>query len=179
MKATASVLLALVAICARSQTSPAINRPEQGRAHLDRLEWTLLAGDAAARGLDAYSTTRAVSRGAHEVFLPSPIADHAPAMAGYSAAEVGAQYWIARRLSSRHRRLAHWIAAADISVTTPFAIHNLLLPDLAPAPPWTPPPGAPTPPPIPIPDVARVRAERFAIAMNNDDRPEGVGMPVK
>lgn len=103
--------------------------PESPTPHLDRAEWALLATDAAIRGLDVYSTRWAYSAGNKERFLPGFIANHTPVMALYSGGMVYAQYWVARKLSARrHRRLAYAMTAADISVTAPFAIHNLFLP---------------------------------------------------
>jgi hypothetical protein len=97
--------------------------------HLDRAEWALLATDAAARGFDVYSTHWAESAGNKERTLPGWIANHPPVMALYSGGMVYAQYWVARRLSAhRHRKLAHVMTLADISITAPFAIHNLFLP---------------------------------------------------
>jgi hypothetical protein len=96
---------------------------------LDRAQWALLATDAAARGLDVYSTHWAESAGNKEGTLPGWIANHPPVMALYSGGMVYAQYWVARRLSAhRHRKLAYAMTAADISITAPFAIHNLFLP---------------------------------------------------
>lgn len=103
--------------------------PDAPKPHLDRTEWALLATDAAVRGLDAYSTHYAISRGATEVVLPGWIANHAPVMALYSGGVVCAQYWVARKLiAHHHRKLAYVVAAADVAITAPSAIHNLLPP---------------------------------------------------
>lgn len=103
--------------------------PDAPKPHLDRLEWSLLATDAAARGLDVYSTHYATSRGAQETVLPGWIANHAPIMALYSGGEVAAQYWIARKLvAHHHRKLAYVVTMEDVAITAPSAIHNLFLP---------------------------------------------------
>lgn len=96
------------------------------RPKIDRTEWALLASDAAARGLDVYSTHRALAAGNREVVLPGWIADHVPVMALYSGGIVAGQYYTARRLR-RHPRLAHLIAGADVSITLPSAVRNLYM----------------------------------------------------
>lgn len=117
-------LLLLSAIAASAQPLPEAPQPR-----LDRTEWILLGADAATRGLDTYSTWWAESAGNKEGVLPGWIANHPPVMAIYSASIVGAQYYAARKLTEHHHRgLAHLAAALDISVTLPFAVHNLFLP---------------------------------------------------
>ena len=103
--------------------------PEAPKPHFDKTEWALLATDAAARGLDVYSTHWAEQAGNKEGTLPGWIANHPPVMALYSGGVVYAQYWMARRLFAHgHKKWAYAVTAADISVTAPFAIHNLYLP---------------------------------------------------
>ncbi len=75
------------------------------RPRFDRTEWALLSADAAVRGLDMYSTHRALSGGI-----------------------VLGQYYAARKLFPRHRTLAYLITAADVSITAPFAVRNLYMP---------------------------------------------------
>jgi hypothetical protein len=121
--------LLVVALMFAAVSSFAQTLPEAPKPRLDCVEWELLATDAAARGLDIYSTHWAESAGNKEGTLPGWIANHPPVMALYSGGMVYAQYWIARRLfAHRHRRLAYAVTAADISITAPFAIHNLFLP---------------------------------------------------
>ncbi len=98
------------------------------RPRFDRTEWALLSADAAARGLDVYSTHRALSGGNREATLPGWIVNHPPVMAAYSGGIVLGQYYAARKLFPRHRKLAHLITAADVSITAPFAIRNLYMP---------------------------------------------------
>jgi hypothetical protein len=117
MKAVALLLLFSVAALGQ-ETKP----------HIDKTEWALLAADASARSLDVYSTHWALKAGNKEGTLPGWIADHPPVMALYSGGMVAGQYFVARKLSPRHRKLAHFITAMDITVTAPFAVHNLFLP---------------------------------------------------
>lgn len=124
MKVFSAVVLFVLVSAMRAQTLPEAPKP-----HLDRIEWSLLAADAAARGLDVYSTHWAESTGNKEGTLPGWIANHPPVMALYSGGVVAAQYYVARKLFKHgHRRLAYAITAADVSVTAPYAIHNLFLP---------------------------------------------------
>jgi hypothetical protein len=98
------------------------------RPRFDRTEWVLLSADAAARGLDVYSTHRALNGGNREATLPGWIVNHPPVMAAYSGGIVLGQYYAARKLFPRHRKLAHLITAADVSITAPFAVRNLYMP---------------------------------------------------
>lgn len=103
--------------------------PEAPKPHPDKTEWALLATDAAARGLDVYSTHWAEQAGNKEGTLPGWIANHPPVMVLYSGGVVYAQYRVARWLFARHhRKWAYAVTAADISITAPFAVHNLYLP---------------------------------------------------
>lgn len=102
--------------------------PDAPKPHFDRTEWALLAADAAARGLDVYSTHWAMKAGNTEAMLPGWIVNHPPVMAAYSGGIVLGQYYVARKLFPHHRKLAHLITAVDVSVTAPFAVHNLSLP---------------------------------------------------
>ncbi len=118
---TVAVFLLLLAPVASAQTN----------TRIDRTEWALLSADAAARGLDVYSTHWALSGGNREVTLPGWIVNHPPVMAAYSGGIVLGQYYAARKLFPRHRKLAHLITAADVSITTPFAVRNLYMPRCA------------------------------------------------
>lgn len=102
--------------------------PEAPKPHLDKTEWALLATDAAVRGLDVYSTHWAMKAGNKEGTLPGWVVNHPSVMTLYSGGMVAGQYLVARKLSRHHRTLAHLITAVDISVTAPFAVHNLYLP---------------------------------------------------
>lgn len=134
MKTLLAVVLMLFAAHLDAQTLAAqslIEAPTPMRnAHsFDRTEWALLAADAGARGLDVYSTHWALKAGNKEGTLPGWIVDHPPVMALYSGSIVAAQFWTARKLFAHgHRRWAYLITATDISVTAPFAVHNLFLP---------------------------------------------------
>ncbi len=121
-------LLASALLCFAVNLS-AQSFPDAPTQRLDKTEWALLASDAAARGLDVYSTHWALTAGNKEGTLPGWIANHPPVMALYSGSIVVAQYWTARKLFAHgHRKLAYVITATDVSVTAPFAVHNLFLP---------------------------------------------------
>ena len=122
-----TLILCALILCAASLSGQAL--PDAPKPHLDRLEWSLLATDAAVRGLDVYSTHWAMQAGNKERVLPGFIANHPPMMALYSAGMVAAQYWIARKLvAHHHRKLAYVVTSADVAITAPSAIHNLFLP---------------------------------------------------
>lgn len=124
MKVFSALVLFVLAGAAQAQTLRDAPKPR-----LDKIEWSLLAADADARGLDVYSTHWAESAGNQEATLPGWIANHPPVMALYSGSIVAAQYFVARKLFARgHRKLAYAMTAADLSVTAPYAIHNLFLP---------------------------------------------------
>ena len=126
MKTLLAFVLTLFAAHLSAQSL--INAPTP-RPHLDRTEWALLASDAAARGLDVYSTHWALKAGNKEENLPGWIADHPPVMALYSGGVVAGQYYVARQLFKHgHRRWAYAITAMDIIIDAPPAIHNLFLP---------------------------------------------------
>ncbi len=121
-----SLIFALVMFAAHASAQVLPDAPSR---HIDRTEWALLATDATVRGLDVYSTYRMQSAGNKEGTLPGWIANHPPVMALYSGGIVYGQYWVARKLSAHgHRKLAHVVTTADITITAPFAIHNLFLP---------------------------------------------------
>ncbi len=121
--------LLVVALMFAAVRSVAQTLPEAPKPHLDRTEWALLAADAGARGLDVYSTHWAESAGNKEATLPGWIANHTPVMVLYSGGIVAAQYYVARKLfAHHHRKWAYAMTAADISITAPFAVHNLFLP---------------------------------------------------
>lgn len=121
----ATVILVLL-LCAANTFAQSIEAP---KPQLDKTEWALLAADAGARGLDVYSTHWAESAGNKEATLPGWIANHPPVMALYSGGIVAVQYLVACKLFAHgHRKLAYAITTADLSITTPYAIHNLFLP---------------------------------------------------
>lgn len=120
------LFLLLCATVAGSGYGQEVKAPEK---HFDKIEWSLLAADAGVRALDVYSTHWAEKAGNTEGTLPGWIANHPPVMALYSGGIVAGQYFIARKLFKHgHKRLAYTMTALDISVTAPFAIHNLFLP---------------------------------------------------
>lgn len=122
-----TLTLCALIVCAASLSGQTL--PDAPKPHLDRMEWSLLATDAAARSLDVYSTHRALQAGNKERVLPGFIANHPPVMAFYSGGMVFTQYWIARKLSAHHHsKLAHVVTAVDVALTAPSAIRNLFLP---------------------------------------------------
>ena len=117
---------------------PEAPKPQQ----IDHVEWGLLATDAGVRGLDVYSTHHMLQNGNRELFLPSAIADHVPAMAVYSAGTVVVDWYFSRMLTRHHhRRWAHLLTSVDISTTAPWAVHNLYLSNRMITKPSTPAPG--------------------------------------
>jgi hypothetical protein len=100
--------------------------PEAPKPSIDRVEWSLLAADASMRVLDVYSTHQMLDNGNRELFLPSAIASHTPAMVTYSASMVALDWWVARKLSHR-QRLVHLVTLIDTTQTGYWAIHNLTL----------------------------------------------------
>ena len=67
-----TIILCALMLCAAPLSGQAL--PDAPKPHLDRLEWSLLATDAAVRGLDVYSTHWAMQAGNKERVLPSFIA---------------------------------------------------------------------------------------------------------
>ena len=124
MKVFSVVVLFVLVSVVQAQTLPAAPKP-----HFDRIEWSLLAADGAARGLDVYSTHLASEGGGHDAELPGWIANHPATMAGYSGGVVLLQYYIARKLFKRGRRKwAYALAALDSGQTGYAVAHNLSLP---------------------------------------------------
>jgi hypothetical protein len=92
----------------------------------------LLAGftlDTTARGLDAYSTYRALKdKNNQEMFLPNTIVKNQPALYGFNASIVLTEYLGCRFLSAHHHeRVALWLPFVDAALVLPFAVHNLSL----------------------------------------------------
>lgn len=103
---------------------------EQIRPKHERI-W-LIAGftlDAAARGLDAYSTHRALKdKNNQEMVLPGAIVKSQPALYGFDASIVLSEYLGYRFLSAHHHeKIARWLPYADAALVLPFAVHNLSL----------------------------------------------------
>jgi hypothetical protein len=92
----------------------------------------LIAGfalDAAARGLDAYSTFRALQgKNNQEMVLPEAIVKSQPALYGFGASVVLSEYLGYRFLNARHHaKIARWLPYFDAALVFPFAVHNLSL----------------------------------------------------
>jgi len=99
--------------------------PKQERA------W-LMAGftlDAAARGIDAYSTCRALkNQNNQEMILPDKIVKSQPALYGFDASVVLTEYLGYRLLTAHHHeKIARWLPYVDAALVLPFAVHNLSL----------------------------------------------------
>jgi len=119
------LIFALLILC----TAACAQLPDAPKSRLDRTDYALLAADASARMLDAYSTRQALSHGNREMFLPSAIASHDWTMYAYSGSVVVANYYAAKFLiRHRHPRIAKMVLSIDIAQDAPWAIHNLFLP---------------------------------------------------
>lgn len=90
-------------------------------------DFALIAADASVRAMDVYSTHWMLANGDREVLLPDVIAQHTPAMAAYSAGVVATDWFLMRRLESRHPRLAHAAMLVEIGQDGYFAAHNFFL----------------------------------------------------
>ena len=120
MKITPFVLLLSATLHAQIPDAPQLH-------HIDRVEWTLLATDAATRSLDVYSTHKMLANEGREILLPGFVANHPAVMGAVEAGYVMGHAWMAKKLSARHRKLAHVLTAVDIGIDAPWAIHNLFL----------------------------------------------------
>jgi hypothetical protein len=117
-----------------NEPQPSFTPPQSPLTNPDTGSSKLLKGlslaDAAARGLDAYSTHRFFQNPTNrEMFLPTSLAKSAPAMTGYSEGVSLANYLLSRELEKHgHPRLASLLPLVDIAFDLPYAIHNLTLP---------------------------------------------------
>jgi len=107
---------------------PTITREYKPR--IDATTWVFLGTSAAIRGLDAYSTYRALQNGRNrEACLPDVIAYHLPALIAFEAitwsGELGAVRFLGKR---RHSRLARLVPLIDTIVVTPYVARNFTLP---------------------------------------------------
>jgi hypothetical protein len=119
----------LIAAVLLAGTAAGAQQPEAPKPHMDRTETVLLAGDAAAHMLDAYSTHRALQGPNHERMLPTVVARSQAGMYSVAAADVVLQWYIARRLTrAGHPKLAHITTCLDIAVDGSLGIHNMTLP---------------------------------------------------
>jgi hypothetical protein len=134
---TLALILGALALVAEAQ-SPLNSLPDASRSTItlphprrDRWRLTFLLLDAGVRGLDVYSTQRMLSRGGHEMLMPSRIAGNPTLMSGLEASDVIGVWKLSERLRGRgteaHRRLARWLPAIDAAADAPWAIHNLFL----------------------------------------------------
>ena len=118
-----SLILAGLAVVAEGQ-KPAPTK------HFPRIDWkhaakSGLLEDSITRGVDVYSTRLALSRGAHEMFLPAAIANHSVALTGYQLATIETEHLLSRRLVKRHHpKLAQSIPWIDAAQDGFWAIRN-------------------------------------------------------
>jgi hypothetical protein len=122
----------------------AVTRPlpaEAARPRIDRLTWTILAADGAARALDAYSTRRMLRNNCnsnlqlagtstcnYEQNLPGFIANHASGLYAFEGASWISEFTVTRFLvRNHHSRMARFIPVVDFLSTTSFAVNNLTL----------------------------------------------------
>jgi hypothetical protein len=110
-----SLILAGLAVVAEGQE-------DAPTKHFPRIDWKQasksgILEDSIARGVDVYSTHLALSRGAHEMFLPAAIANHSAALAGYQLATIETEHLLSHQLVKRHHpnlaRSIPWIDAAQ------------------------------------------------------------------
>jgi hypothetical protein len=92
----------------------------------------LIAGftlDTAARGIDAYSTCRALrNKNNQEMILPDKIVKSEPALYSFNASVVLTEYLGYRFLNAHHHeKIARWLPYVDAALVLPFAVHNLSL----------------------------------------------------
>lgn len=95
-----SLILAGLAVVAEGQETASTK-------HFPRIDWKQatksgLLEDSIARGVDVYSTHLALSRGAHEMFLPAAIANHPAALASYQLATIETEHLLSHQLAKRH-----------------------------------------------------------------------------
>lgn len=126
MNSTSFVAILFLAVLPLAAQAP----PDAPKPRLDRIDWALLATDAGARALDAYSTRKMLGNNNHEKFLPGFVANHTPALVVFEGGMVTLNYFAARNLvRHRHPKLAKLVIAADVIQVYPWAIHNLTLPN--------------------------------------------------
>jgi hypothetical protein len=124
-------LLLLVASVAHAATSiaPLPDAPKP-QPKMDKVQWSLLTADAGFRALDVYSTRRALANPRnHESILPDWISSSTPALIGFEATVVTAEYFGARLLIKHHHpRWAKVLTAIDLSGVAYSSVNNLFLP---------------------------------------------------
>jgi hypothetical protein len=117
--------MSIEAIAARAGI---ILQPSGHQPKLDRLEWRLLTANSAIKSLDIYSTHRALFRGGKEEILPDAIAAHSSIFSLYDSGVIATEWLVARKVTPRHPRLAHWLTIADMAGGAACVVNNFLLP---------------------------------------------------
>ena len=111
-----------------------VSRPDATDIRSKHEKAWVIAGftlDATARGIDAFSTRRALRNEQNqEMFLPGAIVKSQPALTAFSSSIVAAEFVGYRFLTTHHhRKIARWTPYVDAALVLPFAIHNFLLAD--------------------------------------------------
>jgi len=121
-----SLLVLLMA--ALSVSCMAQELPEAPKPHPDKVEWSLIAADAAVRTIDTVTTRHLLSTGDKERFLPGFIVNHDTTMVIYSAGVVVFYGVVSRTLERHgHKKLAHIIVASEVIMTGSWDVNNLML----------------------------------------------------
>ena len=96
---------------------------------MTRLDWALLLSDTTVRGLDTWSTRRALTSCTcnKEAELPGWIANHTATDAAYSAGAVLTVWTVSRRIERKHPKLAHALTLLDIGGVGIAVAHNVTL----------------------------------------------------
>ena len=123
-----AIALLALSTSAYASIAPLPEAPKPQPKH-DYMGWSLLAGAATLRMLDAYSTERAHRCTCNEeVSLPKVIAYNPALMYSYSGAVVGVDWLIARELKRHgHAMLARIPYLVDMSIEVPN-LRNFTLP---------------------------------------------------
>jgi hypothetical protein len=127
-KDTAKLFKFQILLMVMCSTAAAQVLPDAPKPKIDKLEWTLLAADAGARGLDVYSTHVFLEHGDHEVVLPAALVKHSAVFAVFSGGIVFGQYEAAKLLTRHHKRwIAYLLTAADVGMEVDTGVENLRL----------------------------------------------------
>lgn len=109
------------------EKSPAASRGEQHRFWDRENDW-LIAGVAASRTLDYFSTLNMRKRGRQEILITNDVVDNHAGFAALEAAapglSIGASYWFHR---TGHHKLERWTSFVHIGLTTTGAVRNYCL----------------------------------------------------
>jgi len=127
-----------------------LHAQESGKVRLG-----LLSGIMVARTFDWITTEKCVhSPSCHEIVLPGAIAKSKPALAAFEVSALASEWFVSKRLSRRHPKMAVILDSIDLSMLTATDIRNFTIVDgnYAPAPPTQ----STQSIPIPKPNVVRL-----------------------